>query len=87
MSKTAKKAMARGLAWRIAVAFESVDPYSFDDAYESTQNAAFCILELLKEDPETVLDDLSAWIADAWNDSMEKALSALRRDVEEYAAA
>ena len=87
MSTTAKKAMAKGLAWRIAVAFETVDPYSFDDAYESTQNAAFCILELLKEDPETILDDLTEWSIDAYDSKLKKALSALRSEVAEYMSA
>lgn len=84
MSTTEKATMAKGLAWRIAVAFETVDPYSFNDAYDNTREAAFCMLELLEEDPETILDDLTEWSIDAYDSKLKKALSALRSEVAEY---
>lgn len=68
MSTTEKTTTAKGLAWRIAVAFETVDPYSFNDAYDNTREAAFCMLELLEEDPDGVLEwlenELEYYIAD-----------------------
>ena len=64
MTTRERKTTLKGLAWRIAVAAEIMDPFEFRDNFEDIKECAFCTLSALENDPYSVFDALEQWYND-----------------------
>ena len=79
------KGNLRGLAWRLTVAYDALDPYSFDDAFDTFGDGLQCVFGMLKEDPGQLSDLVSGWRDDSDDAGVKKELSAILQDLAEMA--